>query len=140
MNLQQQIETPFGISVFGSAIVRVEPDIVSLNFAVSRLAQHPKEAFRDARAGSQAVRAFLTQENLSDVGTSRITLQSTFKYTGGETRFLGYTAQTAYQFLLRDLDRMEDILSGLVDAGVNKLDSVELQTSRLKEIRAEARR
>jgi len=34
MNTQQAIPNPSGISVFGSSIVRVEPDVASLSFAV----------------------------------------------------------------------------------------------------------
>ena len=42
--------------------------------------------------------------------------------------------------LLRNLDRVEEILSGIVDAGVNEITSVTFQTSRLKDVRKEARR
>ena len=140
MALEQAIERPFGISVFGSSITRIEPDMVSLKFAVSRLAQHPKEAFRDAHNGTQNIRAFLAQSEISDVSTSRVTLSQTFRYTGNESRFVGYTAKIAFHVLLRDLERMEDVLSGVVDAGANEISSVDFQTSRLKEVRADARR
>ena len=140
MSIEQAIERPFGISVFGSSITRIEPDIASLKFAVSRLAQQPKEAFREAHAGTQNVRAFLTQAEISDVSTSRVTLSQTFRYTGNEQRFAGYTAKIAFHVLLHDLERIEDLLSGVVEAGANEVSTVEFQTSRLKEIRAEARR
>ena len=48
MYVTQSVQRPFGINVFGSSIVRVEPDVASLKFSVSRLKQHPKDAFRDA--------------------------------------------------------------------------------------------
>jgi uncharacterized protein YggE len=138
MNVAQPIRTPFGISVFGSAIIRAEPDIASLKFAVSRLEQNPREAFRAAREGSQRVWDYLTQAKLNDVGTSRMTLSQTYDYT--PKRFLGYTAKIAYHVLLRDLDRTEEILAGIIDAGVNDVSGVEFQSSRLKELRAEVRR
>jgi uncharacterized protein YggE len=58
---------------------------------------------------------------------------------GGESHFVGYTAEVTFQIILRDLDRLEEILSGLVDAGIDGLGSVTMQTSRLKEIRSLAR-
>ena len=61
MNQEQLIKTPFGINVFGSSMIRVEPDIVSLNFAVSRLQQKPKDAFQDVRKASHDVRKYLDQ-------------------------------------------------------------------------------
>ncbi len=135
----QSIERPFGINVFGSSVARIEPDIASLKFGVVRLADHPKDAFREAREGAQSVRAALAQLSIHDVGSSRVTLSQTFRYTGGEQRFVGYTARVTFHVLLHDLDRMEAVLSGVVDAGANEVDSVQLQTSHLKEIRAEAR-
>lgn len=140
MNQEQLIQTPFGISVFGSALIRVDPDIVSLNFAVSRLQQHPKNAFQEVREASQAVRKYLEQAAVGEVGTSRVTISRSFRYTAGEQKFIGYTAKVAFHVLLRQLDRMEDVLSGIVDAGVNEITSVDFQTTHLKEVRAEARR
>lgn len=140
MTPEQTIRHPFGITAFGSSILRMEPDIASLTFAVTRLAQHPKDAFQEARAGAESIRAFLARVGVDDIGSSRVTLSQTFRYTGGEQRFVGYTAETVFRVLLHDLSRMEEVLIGIVDAGANEVRAVELQTSRLKEIRAEARR
>lgn len=140
MYSSQAVEQLSRINVFGSSIVRTSPDIASLVFAVTRIAQHPKDAFREAHTGAQGVRTFLAQAQVNDVGSSRVTLTQTFRYTGGESRFIGYTAKVAFHVLLHDLDQMENVLSGIVDAGANEINAVALQTSRLKELRAEARR
>jgi uncharacterized protein len=140
MNEEQMIQNPFGINVFGSSVIRVEPDIVSLSFAVSRLQQLPKEAFQEVRKASQRVRKYLEQAKVDEVNTSRVTISQSFRYTNGEQKFIGYTAKVVFHVLLHQLDKMEDILAGLVDAGVNELDSVDFQTTKLKEIRADARR
>jgi len=140
MNQEQLIQTPFGINVFGSALIRVDPDIVSLNFAVSRLHQHPKEAFQDVRKSSQSVRKYLEQAKVGEVGTSRVNISQTFRYISNENKFVGYTAKIAFHVLLRQLDKMEDVLTGIVDSGVNEIANVDFQTTRLKEVRAEARR
>lgn len=139
MFVQQSLQKPIGISTFGSSIARVEPDIASLRFAVSRLEQRPKDAFRQAREAAKAVRTYLGQAKMSDVGSSRITLGQSFRYIDGEQRFIGYTAKIAFHVLLRDLNRIEEILIGVTDVGANEINSVEYQTSRLKEIRAQAR-
>lgn len=137
---EQLIQTPFGINVFGSALIRVDPDIVSLNFAVSRLQQHPRDAFQEVRKAAQAVRQYLEQAKIGEVGTSRVSISQSFRYVNGEQQFTGYTARVVFYVLLRQLDKMEDVLSGIVDAGVNEITSVDFQTTRLKELRAEARR
>jgi uncharacterized protein YggE len=140
MNVIQSITEPFGISVFGSSIIRVEPDIASLHFAVSRLEQHPRDAFREARDGAQAVRAYLDQHEIEEVSSSRVTLTQSFRYSGSEQVFVGYLARVAFHVLMRDMERVEEVLIGVVDAGANEIRSTRFHTSRLKEIRAEARR
>jgi uncharacterized protein YggE len=139
MYINQSIETPFGVNVFGSSIVRVEPDVASLRFAVSRLKLQPKDAFRETHEAVQGVRAYLAQAGFDDVGSSRVTLAESFRYLDGENRFEGYVAKVTFQVLLHDLDRIEEILVGVTDAGANHVEKVDLQTSRLKELRAEAR-
>lgn len=140
MDREQLIQTPFGINVFGSALIRVEPDVVSLNFAVSRLRDHPKDAFQEVRKASQGVRKYLEQAKVGEVGTSRVSISQTSRYTNGEQKFLGYTAKVAFHVLLRQLDKMEEVLTGIIDAGVNEVTSVDFQTTQLKEVRADARR
>src|ERR1051326_6174831 len=134
------IRNPFGLSVFGSALIKAPPDCVSITVGVSRLEQKPSDAFSKARKGAKSVAEFLRGSQLSEYGASRIFLSQDFRYTGGETRFVGYKAKMAYTLILRDLDRLEDTLTGLVDAGANELTSVDFQTIRLKELRAQARR
>ena len=140
MYQEQLIQNPFGITVFGSSLIKVEPDIVSLSFAVSRIHQHPKDAFQDVRSSSQSVRKYLEQAKVDEVNTSRVSISQTFRYISGEQKFLGYTAKVAFNVLLRKLDEMEDLLSGIVDAGANEIENVEFQTTKLKELRADARR
>ena len=82
----------------------------------------------------------MEQAKVGEVGTSRVNISQSFRLVNGERKFIGYTAKIAFHVLLRQLDKMEDVLSGIIDAGVNEIASVDFQTTRLKELRAEARR
>ncbi len=140
MFVQQAVSNPYGINVFGSSITRAEPDLASLRFGVSRLEKRPKAAFEQARRAARNVQSYLTQARMNEVGASRISLSQTIRHLGGERKLIGYTAKVGFHVLLRDLDRIEEILIGVTDAGANEIDSVDYQTSQLKEIRAEARK
>jgi uncharacterized protein len=129
-----------GIRVFGSAIIRVAPDIATILVAVTRIEQHPPAAFAAAREAAQSVNEFFRNCQLSDVGASRITLSQEFRYGNGENRFVGYKASIGYSIVLRDMYQVEATITGLIEAGANELKSVNFQTSRLRELRAEARR
>lgn len=139
MNIQQSIPNPFGVTVFGSTVIRVEPDVASLRFFVSRLEEHPKDALEKAREAAVSVSRFLSQANLDEVGSSNITLRQTYRYIQGENQLQGYTATIQYHVLLRDLSRIEEILVGVTESGANGIQSVDFQTSHLKDLRAQAR-
>jgi uncharacterized protein len=129
-----------GMKVFGSAVLRVEPDVASLQFAVGREAKQAKDAFRETHQAVKKVRAYLGQAGVGDVAASRITLSRTFEYSSGRQRPAGYAAKVSFNVPLSDLDRMEEVLVGVIEAGANEIGSVEFRTTRLKEHRAEARR
>ncbi len=133
------IENPFGISVFGSAIIRAEPDVALVEFSVNSLDQHPKDAFADVRSIAQKVHAFLANSQFTEYGSSRIALSEQRRYIEGENKFIGYKASLSFNLLLRNLDRVEGLLTGIVDSGANEIRSVDFQTSKLKALRAEAR-
>jgi len=135
----QAILTPTGITVFGSALLRVTPDVGALLLAVARTAKKPREAFAAAREGAAAVTQYLKSANVTDVRSSRVTLQQEYTYAGGERRFTGYIARIGFSVHLRELDRVEDVLTAVVEAGANQVDSVSFETTRLREVRAEAR-
>jgi uncharacterized protein len=139
-NLRQSIQYPLGANVFGSSIMRVKPDLVVIKFSVSRLEQEPKKAFQETRQAAQNIQNYLAQSKVSDFGLSHATMFPSFRYVGTEEKFLGYSASISFNVRLQDLIRLEEILTGIVDAGANRIENVDFQTSRLKELRAEARR
>jgi uncharacterized protein YggE len=129
-----------GVRVFGSAVIRVAPDIATVLVGVSRLEQQPEPAFAAARKAAQAVGAYLQRRGMQDFGSSRITLSQEFGYADGEQRFAGYAARIGFSVVLRNMDQVEETVTGLIGAGANELTSVTFQTSRLREVRADARR
>jgi uncharacterized protein len=121
------------IEVFGSAILRVEPDIAQINFSVQRSAKQPKDAFNQTKEAAQALAKFLLSFGIKEIQSSRLQLQQDYKQSR-------YNAQVNFSILVDNLDRMEEILTGIVNAGANHIGATTFQTSRLKEFRAEARK
>jgi uncharacterized protein len=141
MNPEQAIPRPFGVRTYGSAIIRVDPDIASIRFIVSRTENHPKDAFKAVRESSKKVVDYLQLVDAKkEIGTSQITLEHTWEFAGSKKKFIGYTGIVGFHILLYDLRQLENLLIGLVDSGVNEIYNVDFQTNRLKELRAQARR
>ncbi len=136
MQSKQAIPHPHGITVMGSAVIYIAPDMASLHFDVSRVEAHPRDAFRATREAEQAVREYLAQAAIDDVATSRILLRQEYDREPGRSRQpRGYRAEIDFNVVLHapQLDRLEDILAGVVDAGAHDIRSVRFETSRLKE-------
>lgn len=140
MQVTQSIQTPLGMNVFGSAMMRISPSVASLTFSVENVADHPRDAFRLTRESAQKVRAYLSEADIAEFGVSHIRLDEAIDFVDRKSKFLGYRATLTFNVLITALSRVEEIMSGLVDAGVNLISSVSYQTTELKEIRAEARR
>ena len=133
------IKRPFGVSVFGSGLIRVAPDIALIRAAVSVLNEKPSEVFKEARSGVERVTSFLARFNGLEFGASRVRLNGERRFIGGEHRFVGYRAVVGIHVQLRDLDHLEKIALGMVEAGANEITSIDFQTSELKKLRSEAR-
>ena len=133
------IEHPFGISVFGSALLRVPPDSVTIRAAITRLEEKPSDAFAKARKAEQSVSVFLRKAPVRESGLSRISLSQEYRYANNERRSIGYLAWIGLTVVISELEQIERVLSGLVDAGANEITATEFHTVKLKELRARAR-
>jgi uncharacterized protein YggE len=140
MYVTQSIQRPSGVDAFGSCVIRVEPDFASIRFAVTRVASHPRDAFEQARVAARTVRDCVRQLGVpdGDVAAADTTLVEAFSQ-GAERKKIGYEAVVAFHVILRDLPRLEALLAGVVDAGADRIFSVHSKTSRLKEVRRQAR-
>jgi uncharacterized protein len=142
MYVAQSIRNPGSINVFGSFLVRAEPDFAVLTFDVQHVSEQPARAFSEVRDGVEKVRRFLTQSGVAsaDVQTARVTLEAAISGYGADAKFIGHRAKLGFGVTARDLDALEPLLVGILDAGASVIHGVRFETSRLRELRAEARR
>ena len=137
--MTQSIKNPIGLNVFGSALIRVAPDVASVNLSVTATQKNPKGAFEEARKNARSVREYFASAMVNDVQSSRIMLSQEWNYSGGSRQRQGYTARVTFNVVLNDLDRIEEIICGAVDAGANEVGDVNFQSRQLKQYRAKAR-
>lgn len=141
MYINQSIQRPAGVNVFGSALLRVDPDYASIRFAVTRMDAKPKAAFEAARAGAARVRAALQALGVADrdVRDSDTSLAEEWVGMNADRRMAGYRATVGFHVLVRSFGLVEPVLVAVVDAGADRILSVHSKTTRIKELRIEAR-
>lgn len=134
-------QTPYGLSVYGHALVRTSPDSAVIHASVTRGEEEPSDSLSKAKEGAHAVEEFLRRSNVDDFGMSRIQLnrEPDHRAYGSQTQSPRYFATVQFIITIVQLDRLDEILSGVVKAGANDWLFTHFLTSRLKEVRMQAR-
>jgi uncharacterized protein YggE len=138
----QATPRPNGVTVFGSYLVRVAPDRALVSFRVTRTQANAAVAFEQTRAAAQSVRSALAAAKLvdADIRTSQILLHTAVEGYGANAKVIGQCANIAFTVALRELAQLEDVLLRVVEAGADRIDGVSFHTSRIAQVRADARR
>mgnify|MGYP000932127537 FL=1 len=104
--------------------VKVVPDGVSFNFAVSVLAQSSETAMSDASASAEQVRAALETAGVAkdDIATQNISVYPEYASSSTGTQTLsGYRAQQVFTVTLRDTAKAGEVVDSVIAAGGNSL-------------------
>jgi uncharacterized protein YggE len=141
MYVNQSIQRPSGVTVFGSSLVRVDPDYASLRFSVGRVLPKPKDAFAAAREAAASVRTAIHDRGVADcdVRASDVSLEEAYEGPHQERRMVGYRATVAFHAIVRDFSLVEPVLVAVVEAGADRIHSVHPKTSLLRELRRDVR-
>jgi uncharacterized protein len=138
--IQRQEDIQGGITCFGSAVVRVASDFASMTLEVGSVDGNPKTAFSKTKETARKLNKFLQVWEKIDSRSSHIALQEEREHVNGRWKRVGYRASIQFHVVIQDITQVEEILSGAVEAGVDKILSFGFGTSALKEHRALARR
>ena len=113
-----------GVTVQATGTVKVVPDGVSFNFAVSVLAQSSETAMSDASATAEKVRAALDAAGVAedDIATQNISVYPEYASSSTGTQTLsGYRAQQEFTVTLRDTAKAGEVVDSVIAAGGNSL-------------------
>jgi len=127
------------INVTGDAQIKVPPDQVILALGVEVHSKTLDVARQENDARVRRVRASAARMGIrdQDVQTDFIQLGMEYENDGITPRY--YYTRKSVVFTLRDVDRMEAVLSAAVDAGATHIHRVQFETTRLREYRDQAR-
>lgn len=127
------------ISVSGEGKVKVTPDQAAIVITVETKGTNAKEVKKENDLKVDGVLKFIKKLNLpsEDYKTRRVTLNPQYEY---ESKKRSYNASQTLEILLQDLSKYDALMEGLVDAGVNRIDGITFQSSKLAQYQAEARK
>ncbi|TRX01558.1 SIMPL domain-containing protein [Flavobacterium gawalongense] len=139
MSYAQEIKQVPQISVNGEGKVKVVPDQVTILATIETKGNNAKDVKKQNDEKMEAVLRFIKKMNLdpADYKTQRVSLNPQYDY---EKKKHNYNATQTIEILLKDLSKYDELMEGLVDEGINRIDNVIFQSSKLEQYQSEARK
>jgi uncharacterized protein YggE len=127
------------ITVNGEGKIKVVPDQATITATVDTRGNNAKEVKKLNDQQIDLVLKLIKKMNLApaDYKTKRVSLSPVYDYEKKKTT---YNATQTIEILLRDLSKYDELMEGLVDGGINKVENVVFQSSKLEQYQSEARK
>ncbi|MDI6047858.1 SIMPL domain-containing protein [Flavobacterium yafengii] len=139
MSYGQEVKQVPQINVSGEGKVKVIPDQATIAVTVETKGNNAKDVKKQNDEKIEAVLKFIKKMNLApaDYKMQRVSLNPQYDY---EKKKHSYNATQTIEILLRDLSKYDELMEGLVDQGINRIDNVAFQSSKLAQYQSEARK
>ena len=126
----------------GTAVIRVQPDKVTVRLGVQTFGATPRASqAQNAEIVEHVLQAIRDQGvPAQDIATDYFAVrpEQDYKQFGGRS-IVGYWTDNAVVVTLRDVDKLSDVVTTALEAGATTVDDVTFSTTRLRELRDEAR-
>jgi uncharacterized protein len=135
---QQNFSTPM-VVVNGEGIVKVVPDQVLIRSRIEHEGSNAQEVKKQNDAVVDRVIKYLRSRGIAEknIKTDYLNLNKNYNYNN---KTYSYVANQSISIQLDDLKDYENIMSGLLQEGLNRIDGIEFKSSQLEKHTSEARR
>ncbi|SHM92495.1 SIMPL domain-containing protein [Flavobacterium chilense] len=127
------------INVNGEGKVKVAPDQVCISATVETKGNNAKDVKKQNDEKIDAILKFIKKSNVptADYKTKQVALNPQYDY---EKKKTSYNATQTVEIVLRDLTKYDELMEGLVQQGINRIDRVSFETSKLAQLESDARK
>jgi uncharacterized protein YggE len=130
------------ITVQGEAVVYVKPDKILLCFGIETWDKQDILAAKQKNTEIfQKALAVLKQMGLpdKDIQTDYLSVEPRYRDGYRREEFLGYFVRNTFVVTLRDPEKVEELITRMLQAGVQYIHGVDFQTTEFKKYREQAR-
>ncbi len=126
------------VNVTGEGIVKVVPDEVTVSVRVENTGENTKVLKEQNDVAINEVLKFLKKMGIADkdIMTEYINVNKNYDYN---TKTYSFSANQSLSVKLRDLKKYEELMKGLMDSGINRIDGVNFSSSKEEELESQAR-
>lgn len=139
MSYGQEIKQIPLINVSGEGKVKVAPDQVCISASVETKGNNAKDVKKQNDEKMDAVLKFIKKMNIptADFKTKQVALNPQYDY---EKKKTSYNATQTVEIVVKDLSKYDELMEGLVQQGINRIDRVSFESSKLAQYESEARK
>lgn len=139
MSYGQEIKQVPLINVNGEGKVKVAPDQVCISASVETKGNNAKDVKKQNDEKMDAVLKFIKKMNIptADFKTKQVALNPQYDY---EKKKTSYNATQTVEIVVKDLSKYDELMEGLVQQGINRIDKVSFESSKLTQYQSEARK
>ena len=135
---QEQKQIPM-INVSGEGKIKVTPDQAAITVSIETKGTKAADVKEENDIKMDAILKFIKKATIAkeDFQTLRVSLNPNYDY---EKKKHNYIATQSLQILLKDLYKYDELMEGLVNEGINRIDNVEFKSSKMKQLQSDARK
>ncbi len=136
MTAQQPIQPT--VDVTGEGTITVVPDQVIVNVRVENTGKNPSVVKQENDRTVNNVLEFVKKMNIESkhIKTAYVRLSKNYEHN---TKTYNYAANQSITIQLNDLSKYDDLINGLLETGINRIDGVQFQSSNREALEAQAR-
>ena len=135
---QEHKQVPM-VNVSGEGKIKVIPDQASISISIETKGTKAADVKKENDVKMDAIIKYIKKAAIAkeDFQTQRVSLNPNYDY---EKKKHNYIATQSIQILLIDLSKYDELMEGLVNEGINRIDNVEFKSSKLAQYQSEARK
>jgi len=139
MSYGQEMKQVPQISVTGEGKVKVIPDQASISISLETKGTNAEVVKKENDKKIDAILKFIKKLNIAkeNFQTQRVSLNPTYDY---EKKKHNYIATQTIKILLKDLSKYDELMEGIVNEGINRIDNVIFESSKEALYQSEARK
>ena len=129
------------LSVSGTGIVYVKPDIADISLGVTVRRNTAKDASAAAAASMTKVIDAIKAQGVKDedIQTTSIGLNPAYDYSGNNPRLIGYDASNTVEVTVRDLTKAGPVIDAATEAGANVVNGISFRVADQSAVEDQAR-
>ncbi len=137
--MAQEDKMNHGIFVSGEGIVKVVPDQVIIKSQIEHEGVNASTVKKENDQTADAILRYLKGQDIPEknIQTDYVNLNKRYNYND---KSYTYVARQAITITLEDLDKYEEIISGLLENGLNGINGIQFKSSEVEKHKTEARK